>query len=240
MTTRANATVNKIAIANRTQSIRSKKVNLPKIEDLKQLNYQLECKLRQCVSILQKDFNYQMWVTLSKVVLTKIMIYNRKRPGDVEKSQVVEFNNLEAIDTDTLNTLSEEEKNVGTKYKRYITRGKLNSPTSVLVTETKICAIQLVFKYRTQTGVGKTNSYVFARPASSSNPFFSTGLALKKFCNIFGLDKRNLSATNLRKHLATRTSNLDQNQQQLISDFMGHDFKIHNRIYVKKPASKDI
>lgn len=49
-----------------------------------------------------------------------------------------------------------------------------------------------------------------------------------------------LTATKLRKHLATTTSILSQNDQHLISDFMGHGIEIHNNIYRQRQAHTDI
>lgn len=94
VTTSANALINKTAIENRTQIQRTVDVTLPKTKDIEHLSLLLEKEAERNVNILKQNFNLTVWLELNKLLLVKIMTFNRKRPGDVEKSQIVEFKNI--------------------------------------------------------------------------------------------------------------------------------------------------
>ncbi|KAJ8962288.1 hypothetical protein NQ318_018267 [Aromia moschata] len=106
VTTTANALVTKTAIENRTQGQRSKVVTLPETEDVNQLYHSLSREMERCIEQLSNGFDSTTWVTLNKVTLTKIMIFNRKRPGDIERSQIVEYRNLQMVSEETLAKLN--------------------------------------------------------------------------------------------------------------------------------------
>lgn len=54
--------------------------------------------------------------------------------------------------------------------------------------------------------------------------FFSDSKVLTDFCSENRLENKNLTATKMRKYLATVTSTFDKDEQVKVSDFMGHAF----------------
>lgn len=240
LTTTSNALVNKSANDCRTQNQRTLKIILPKKEDVKKLNDLLDSNMKEYLMGLEHNFDKKKWINLSKTVLIKLMTFNRKRPGDVEKTQLVEYGNLQMPNQEELGELGCEEMMFAKTYGRYITRGKLNSPAAVFVSKTEMKAIDILQKYRHEAGVDPTNPYLFATPKGTAEPFFKAAKALSDFCIEHNLHNKNLTATKLRKHLATETSKLDKSKQAYISDFMGHAINIHNKIYKQPPVLYDI
>lgn len=168
------------------------------------------------------------------------MTFNRKRPGDVEKSQITEYRNLEMLNEDEIRHLKDSDRDFGVRYGRYIARGKLNRPESILISKNEINGIELILRYRLNANVDENNPYLFATPKGSAEQFFRAGKALNDFCCEKGLENKNLTATKMRKHLATVTSAFVKDEQVGVSDFMGHVFNVHQNIYTQKPASQDI
>ncbi|KAF5308551.1 hypothetical protein FQR65_LT18084 [Abscondita terminalis] len=238
--TMGNPLVSKVAQENRTQLQRSKKIVLPKIEDIHELYSKLRLEIKNCIAHLKNKFENDIWIRLSKATLVHITIFNRRRPGDVERSQILEYKNLERVSQESLELLNNHEKCIATKYARYITRGKLNSPAPLLVSELDMAAIQTILHYRRDAKISNDNPYLFAHPPGTTNQFFSGGLALQNFCCDNKLQNKNLTATKLRKHLATVTGALEHKKIQMVSDFMGHSVDIHQKIYNQRTAVKDI
>ncbi|CAG9824676.1 unnamed protein product, partial [Phaedon cochleariae] len=239
LTTTSNSLINKVATENRTQIQRTQVVTLPKTEDVRKLFSCLDEKLKNNLEKLKNNFELHSWITLSKVTLVKVMIFNRKRPGDIEKSKIIEFNNLQMVDDEMMNRLDDNEKQYATSFGRYITRGKLDSPAPVLVSRLDIQAINMILKYRAQANIEERNPYLFASPIGSGGPYYKAGKVLSDFCVSERLST-NLTATKLRKHLATVTCTLQQSEQSFISDFMGHAMQIHNKIYRQRPVVQDV
>lgn len=110
LTTTSNALINKSANDCRTQNQRTVKIILPKKEDVRKLNDLLDMELKKYMMALEHKFNKKTWINLAKVILIKLMTFNRKRPGDVEKTQLVEYGNLQTPDEEKLGEIGCEEK----------------------------------------------------------------------------------------------------------------------------------
>lgn len=189
---------------------------------------------------LEQHFDKKYWIDLSKIMFIKLMTFNCKRLGDVERTQLVEYENLQTPDEKELHKLSSEEKQIAQTYGRYITRGKLNSPAAVFVSDIEMKAIKMLQTYRHEAEVDPANPYLFATPNGTAEPFLKAAKALSDFCIAHNLQNKNLSATKLRKHLASETSEMDKNKQADISDFMGYAINIHNKIYKQPTVLNDI
>lgn len=86
---------------NRTQNQRAKVVLL-KTEDIKELQKRLDYEMECCLKILRIKFYFATWITLNNVLLIKIMVFNRKRPGDVEKTRIIEYENIQLVEEEYL------------------------------------------------------------------------------------------------------------------------------------------
>lgn len=83
-------------------------------------------------------------------------------------------------------------------------------------------------------GVNTKNPYVFGLPANKPFKFLNAGKFLKKIVDEAGVQyPERLFATNIRKKVATKTTNLALNpdQKEHVMNFMGHSETIHKTIY---------
>lgn len=159
-----NALITKIAGENRTQHQRSKVELLPTTKEINKLNDLLSSEIEDCVRDLQIDFDFNTWLKLSELTLIALMVFNRKRPGDIEKTHIVEYKSLTTIDAATKDKLNEEEKECASNFGRFISRGKLNRPAPTLVSKQNMVALDIILKHRDQAGIEKENKYLFANP----------------------------------------------------------------------------
>lgn len=102
---------------------------------------------------------------LAESILISILIFNRRRPGEIERLLIDDFENLqgiiEEIDKDHFNSLSEESKEIAEKYVRCQIRGKINRTVPILLDNSLVESVRMLINLRENTGVPEKNPYVF-------------------------------------------------------------------------------
>ncbi|KAJ8926251.1 hypothetical protein NQ314_021372 [Rhamnusium bicolor] len=92
-----------------------------------------------------------MIVRYPQVTLTSVLVFNRRRAGEIERMFIEDFQNYERIENkDLLKTLSRRCQEIARKYVRFVIRGKLNRTVSVLLPEDLLACIEMVLKFRKQ------------------------------------------------------------------------------------------
>nr|CAI5850589.1 unnamed protein product [Callosobruchus analis] len=82
---------------------RMKKVALPSKEDIKKLYIHVKTICEKSVSILKEAFNRAAWIKLGQATLIFLMLFNRRRAGEIERLLVENYESRETLD-DTLNS----------------------------------------------------------------------------------------------------------------------------------------
>ncbi|XP_046592519.1 uncharacterized protein LOC124293865 [Neodiprion lecontei] len=91
--------INKAVTETRSQNIRRKKVQLPSTTDIKILQDYLKIERAKYTTILEKKFCYTAWQKLAEVTLVSLQIFNRRRPGEIERLQIEDFETHEGMDS---------------------------------------------------------------------------------------------------------------------------------------------
>ncbi|KYN06057.1 hypothetical protein ALC62_03000 [Cyphomyrmex costatus] len=189
---------------------RHKKVNLPSLEDIKKLYKYLEKKRTKAYMALQQSFSYYDWLSLAEATLVSILVFNRRRQGEMERILIADFQNYERIhkdmNNDVYSSLSEKDKKIAEKYIRFCIRGKLGRTVPVLLSSDLFNSINLILKFRKEAKIPTKNPYVFALPGYNKERFkyLRACILLRKFseeCN--AIQSCTLRGTVLRKHVAT-------------------------------------
>ena len=94
-----NASINKTLTENWSERQRQKKVILSSREDIQILITFLHKKRKRLVENLKETFSYHDWLELSKSTLVSILIFNRRRPGELERSTIDDYNGYVKIDS---------------------------------------------------------------------------------------------------------------------------------------------
>ncbi|XP_074031547.1 uncharacterized protein [Leptinotarsa decemlineata] len=105
-------------------------------------------------------------------------------------------------------------------------------------------SVQLILKYRSEAGVPEENPFVFGIPGNSTTFTYLRACDLmRRFASECKSSRPELlRGTQLRKHLATQSTLLDLNENEVndLANFMGHADKIHREHYRIPVVTREI
>ncbi|KAI4903902.1 hypothetical protein NFI96_028811 [Prochilodus magdalenae] len=207
---------------------------LPFTEDVKRLHLYLDKQEQYYRKLLSTDPSSQHWSQLAKVTLTQIMLFNRRREGEVSHMPLSAYTSRAASDLhpDVCLALSELEKKLCQHFKRIEIRGKRGRKVAVLVTPTMQESLDLLIQNRSKCGVLQENIYLFARPFAMTCFRGSDCIRdLAKDCGV--KNPSTLTSTKLRKQIGTLSEVLNLSNAELdqLADFLGHDIRVHRQFY---------
>ncbi|KAF7641213.1 hypothetical protein LDENG_00288930 [Lucifuga dentata] len=171
---------------------------------------------------------------LAKVCLTQIILFNRRREGEVASMPLSAFSSRDTSDPheDVDWALSEVEKKLCRHFSRIVIRGKRGRLVPILLTSKMLCGLQLLVKQREAFGVLKDNTYLFARPEAMTH--FRGSDCIRGFAKVCGAKcPKSRTSTRLRKHAATLSTvlNMTDTEMDQLANFLGHDIRIHREFY---------
>lgn len=239
--------INKTANRNQNERKRLKKVNLPVMDDMKQLAQYLQTESSKCYSKLAKSFDYKNWLQLSKLTLASIIVFNRKRVGDTENILVKEFEHREVMNEETNEQLfldlSEESKEIAKQYCRMEVNGKKDRNVPVLLNLFMEKNIELLIAHRENAGLTSANKFLFGIPSSSNDKVLKACTVINRFSKLCGAKYPSfINGTNMRKHLATHCVTLKLSDPEVadVCAFMGHDELVHRKIYRQNTIDRQV
>lgn len=198
---------------------------------------------------IQRGFSYNDWINLAKSTLLSILLFNRRRPGELEHVLIEDFERYESLNEnnypDLFNTLTGEMKILAKRYVRFAIRGKLGRTVPVLLSANLVQCIQMILNHRKHAKVPEKNPYIFGLPSVLTNRY-----KYLRACDLMreyssackARVPQSLRSTQLRKHIATQCGILDISESQtlLLADHMGHDVAIHKKHYRQACLNKEI
>ncbi|XP_015125250.1 uncharacterized protein LOC107047038 [Diachasma alloeum] len=241
--------INREVAETQTQNNRRKEVILPSTDDIKKFHTYIKCERSEHFNQLTQAYSFEAWKNLGKMTLLSLQIFNRRRPGEIERLYLEDFQSYRSLDhtanKEAYNALSEEGKKLARKYVRFEIRGKLGRGVPVLVDNDVLNCLNLLIEHRERAGVPPDNRYLFGLPSSDKDR-----LRYHRACELMreystkcrAENPQTLRATQLRKHIATRCINLNLTDGQVtdLANFMGHHEKIHKEIYRQPVLETDI
>ncbi|XP_043275584.1 uncharacterized protein [Venturia canescens] len=237
-------TVNKTVTESQVELRRQKSTKLPLTSDIEKLSTYLEAKMDDYSKLLQQSFSSENWRTLAEVTLISMLVYNRRRPGELERMLKLDYGNLQGIneDDEEYQQLSRQGQTSAHEYARLEIRGKLNRTVPVLLDQRMKKCTDLILKYSKRAGVGSKNPHVFGIPSQDKHrfPFLRATILLRRFATDCGAKKPELlRATNLRKHMATKCANMNlaSKETNKVAHFLGHNPNIHTNVYQQRKTS---
>lgn len=180
----------------------------------------------------QKD-TVKDYKLLTNACLALLIMFNRRRIGDVQYLKLDEYNKDQRTDfTDFNNALTEAEKVLTNKYKRILTIGKGSRGVVILVPQVLQEHIKVLLENRGKH-IKSENQYVFAVPGSKI-PWGKGDVAIRSLTNQMKLENPYaISSNKLRKHIATvmQILSLSKDEIKQFAQFMGHTEKTHREFY---------
>ncbi|KAG5863048.1 hypothetical protein JTB14_030290 [Gonioctena quinquepunctata] len=223
--------------AQAASNLNAKKWNkdelIPLTSDLMKMNNFLqETSEAMYNKILVDENNYLAYNTLKEVLYTQIILLNRRRPAEVAQIKVQTYTsvNLDSRNENEFeNCLTETERVLLTSYSRIMIRGKRGRGVPILLSVNMRKHFDCLMKIR--NNFVSHNDYVFH---TSGDNFIDGTKVLYKYAKKCGVRcPKSISATRLRKHLATVTQLLQFSEKDLeqLLKFMGHTLNIHCNVY---------
>ncbi|XP_032438018.1 uncharacterized protein LOC116732140 [Xiphophorus hellerii] len=212
----------------------NKPLTLPFTEDVQSLHRYLKKSGENAFSNLKEEVSPQNYAELAKVTLAQVIVFNRRRAGEVSKMRLRGFQQRDdsKLHEDVAAGLSKVEKRLCSYFSRVEIIGKRGRKVAVLLSPDVVDALTLLVSKREQCGVCSTNIFLFARPRSQSH--YRGQDCLRVYGSQCGAKHPEfLRSTQLRKHVATLSQvlNLKNNEIDQVADFLGHDIRVHREFY---------
>lgn len=237
--------INKLVAVQQAKARRRKKKNIPTTDDIHTLATYLDSEREKCFADLSKKFSYDKWSQLSELTLVSILLFNRRRTGEMMNLTLDDYKHREMVDkqsTASMNTVPEEIKQ---RIKSRIEpRGKRDGRAPILLKHTFESCLEILIHYREKVGIPKSNDFIFALPSKTGQiRTVNACNALLSFSIACGAENpSSLRGTLFRKHMATfsSTKNLSDNDITNLASFMGHSDKIHREYYRHNPFDREV
>ncbi|XP_041841745.1 uncharacterized protein LOC121654512 isoform X2 [Melanotaenia boesemani] len=208
---------------------------LPFTQDVQILHCYLSEKQQHHINMLKEEPSPSNWKDLAKVTLAQVILFNRRRAGEVSKMPLTFYLSKDTSETheDVNLALTALEQKLCQHFVRMTIVGKRGRKVPVLITPLMKQSLDALTEKREECGVLKDNGYLFALPHSA---YYLRGSdCLRQFvkeCN--GIkNPQALTSTKLRKHIATLSTvlNLKNTELDQLADFLGHNIEVHRKHY---------
>ncbi|KAE8277831.1 hypothetical protein D5F01_LYC24138 [Larimichthys crocea] len=207
---------------------------LPFAEDVRKMHQFLTVQRTECRRKLEEEPSKKPWAELAKITLCDVILFNRRREGEVSKMSLSAFTLRDTSSThpDVELALSDLEKKLCKHFERIEIRGKRGRKVPFLLTPDMLASMELLVKTRRICDVPDDNQFMFGRPEALTH--FRGSDVIRWVARSCGANHPEaLSSTKLRKHMATMSKvlNLKDNEMDDLADFLGHDIRVHRQYY---------
>ncbi|XP_059371080.1 uncharacterized protein LOC132108389 [Carassius carassius] len=207
---------------------------LPFTKDVQTLHSYLDVQQQDLHSKLSTEVSPQTWAKLAKVILAQVILFNRRRAGEVSKMTLSAYvcQNPSDPHEDVNEALSDLEKKLCQHFSRIEIRGKRGRKVPVLLTPVMKQGLDLLVGTRQECEVPRENVYLFARPSALT--CYRGSDCLRHFAKVCGAKSpESLTSTKLRKQTGTLSQvlNLSNTELDQLADFLGHDVRVHRQFY---------
>ncbi|XP_054637986.1 uncharacterized protein LOC129185220 isoform X2 [Dunckerocampus dactyliophorus] len=192
------------ALATLTKSKFHKPSTFPFTEDVQLLHQYLEKKSAEAVESLKEQESPQTYAELARVTLAQIIIFNRRRAGEVSKMTLESFERRDQTELheDIAALLSHVEQKLAKHYSRVEIIGKRGRKVAVLLSPEVLKAAELIADKRDTCNVHKDNPFLFGRPRCPSTSYFRGQDCIRTFARMCGAkNPEYLRSTHLHKHV---------------------------------------
>ncbi|KAM4577992.1 uncharacterized protein V3H82_012082 [Fundulus diaphanus] len=220
------------------QNLKEGKWNTPQLlpftDDVKKMHMYLNDCRKEYQCKLRENPDKKNWSKLANVTLCEVILFNRRREGEVSKMPLSAFTlrDTSGVHSDLADGLSELEQKLCQHFQRIEIRGKRNRKVPILLTPDMLSSMEALVAHRRICGVPDDNSYFFSRPEAETHLRGSDAIRqIAKDCG--AKHPETLSSTKLRKQVSTLSTvlNLKDNEMDTLANFLGHDIRVHREYY---------
>ncbi|XP_024119917.1 uncharacterized protein LOC112141094 isoform X9 [Oryzias melastigma] len=212
----------------------NKPSTLPFTEDVQCLHRHLEKITDQALKDFEEHSSPKSYSELCKVTMAKVILFNRRRGGEVSKMTLCGFQERDssALHKDIAFGLTKFERHLCQHFSRVELRGKRGRKVAVLLSPDMVNAITRLTEKRADCGVLAENPFLFARPKCLT-PYRGQDCLRLYAAECGAKNPELLRSTQLRKHVATLSQilNLKNHELDQVANFLGHDIRVHREYY---------
>ena len=208
----------------------------PFFEDIQKLNDYLNKRMESW----KYEKTETAYVSICVAVLSKIILFNRKRQGEASKIMLADFErslvmNRDESDPHVIASMDRQSQFLTKKmfYLEFVTKG--GGRGAVLLTNLMLEKVKQIVQLR-RFVVKSHNPYLFARPGLCATHLIGHK-ALTEEAEASGVARPHLfKSTNLRKHMATLAQSCDlaDKDRSLLVAYMNHTGLVHSTYYEKR------
>ena len=218
--------------------LREDKSNAPTLltftEDVRLLHAHLDKEVTRGIKKLKNVVSAANWKLLCEATLTNVILFNRRREGEVCKMELKFFQSRKkSVPIEEVKQhLTANEMSLFSHFTRIELPGKFSRGVPLLLTPQTEEALELLCNKRKECAVKKNNIYLFARPEKDTHLRGSD--CIRKYSNECGAkNPEALRSTELRKQIATLLSvlNLKDADRDQMARYLGHNIRIHDDFY---------
>lgn len=206
---------------------------LPLANDVKLLSEYLRAEAENMATVLKGKDDIVAWIKLNEITLAQLILFNRRRAGEVSKMTLDDYDKKELSNTrgSLDGCLSQVEKELCKIFYRTEIIAKRGRISPVLFTKRVKTHLDLLIMKRNLID-NPTNMFLF--PTRTSSTHIRGTDCLRVFAKACGAEApERLRSTKLRKHIATMSQvlNLQENELDVLAQFLGHDIRVHREFY---------
>lgn len=217
--TKWNKLVSAGALTTLRETKRVKEKNVPSIQDVKLLNSYMANAHSVAEGKFQEHFSVETYAALAKVILGRVILFNRRKPGEVSGLKLEEFLSRKMYDSHNYTgvSLSDLERTMCRFFTRIEIRGTCGRIVPVLLKQSFVFGLDLLVKNRESCGVPAENPFLFARPSALTA--YSGSTILQNYVKECGAEApETLTTAKIRMHFAAvlQMLNLDESEANQI------------------------
>ena len=226
------------ALRTLNQTKRNKTKVIPLTQDIMKMSKSLRTAGTHFFDNLSNhnEFDPDSWRKLNEITLGSIILFNRRRSGEVSKAKLTDFHRRPKPNGDKVcnSELTACEQELCRSLQRFEIIGERDRNVPVLLTEVMCKWLSRLISTRGQAGVSSENDYLFPRSCYGGNGHIRGTDVLRVWSESSGAkNPEALRSTNLRKQIAivSQIVNLRENELDILAQFMGHDVRVHREYY---------
>ena len=220
-------------------------VEMPITSDIRTFLESLSGKIKQYVDELSQFKTLEIWMKLSKYVQAFLIVFNRRREGEVSRVKLETYTqmpNYDEMETDVFTqTLSTIEQYLCKHYSYMTTKGKRNRRVPILYPQNIKVALDSLVENRQTCGIKTNNQFLFPNTVLGFNRGCDVLRELVTECCLTCEIKKPslITSTKLRKHVATVAQIMILNTGELghLSNHMGHSEAVHREFYRQQEST---
>lgn len=216
-----------------------KKKILPNTEEIIKVDKNIEEDISKIYKDLKKNpTDYDLFRKLLEKTLASLTIFNRARGGAVQYLTIKEFeearNNNIKPSNDLIKTFNDTDKLLIKNFLAVEVEGKCRKPCQILIPKKEEKIINFLINNRCFSEVNPNNIYIFPAGKNSLNPIRGTDSI-----RINRNDNSKITATNLRKQIATNSQllNMTNNENDVMAAKLGHNLTTFKTWYRQNEIS---